>query len=165
MLRSGSLRLVIFLALCTSLFFGGLPAHSQTTTNINKVVSLLQTDQYDFKTTRSPSVWTVDFKGEHMGAIKVIVALGEGDDALLVIFVTAVEKRRLHVTTDFMRTLLEQTHNYDRVKIEYDHDGDLSVRIDSSLRVTDAKEFRVIVDQVKNASDELYGTIAPQLLN
>jgi len=29
--------------------------------------------------------------------------------------------------------------------------------------VTDAQEFKSIVDQAKNASDELYGMIEPQL--
>ena len=76
---------------------------------------------------------------------------------------TVAAKRRLPVTTDFMRLLLEQNEKMDRVKIGFDSDGDLTVRIDARLRVTDAAEFKSIIDQAKNASDELYGMIEPQL--
>jgi len=82
----------------------------------------------------------------------------------MVVFVTLVQNQRLPVTTDFMRTLLEQNHELDRVKVGYDRDGDLSVRIDSNMRVIDATELRDIVNQVKNASDEIYGMIEPSLL-
>lgn len=67
------------------------------------------------------------------------------------------------VTTDFMRTLLEENHELDQVKVGYDREGDLAVRIDSSVRVMDAAELREIVNQVKNASDEIYGMIEPSL--
>jgi hypothetical protein len=50
------------------------------------------------------------------------------------------------------------------VKVGLDADDDLSVRIDAPLRLADATEFKDIVTQIKNASDEIYGKIEPQLL-
>jgi hypothetical protein len=82
----------------------------------------------------------------------------------MVIFVTVVEKRRMPVTTDFLHTLLKFNHEFDRVKVGLDADDDLSVRIDAPLRLADAQEFHDIVTQIKNASDEIYGKIEPQLL-
>jgi hypothetical protein len=126
-----------------------------------KIVNLMQADSYNFQTTKSPTVWLIRFAGDHLKDIKVVVTV---KDSTMVVFVTVVENQRMPVTTDFMRALLEQNHELDRVKVGYDRDGDLSVRIDSSVRVMDAAELRDIVNQVKNASDEIYGMIEPSLL-
>jgi hypothetical protein len=111
-------------------------------------------------------VWVIHAKGTNLLDIKEIVAVGggTGDDATLVVFATLAEKKNLPATADFMRTLLEQNHKMDRVKIGLDNDGDLEVRIDAMLRVTDAREFQWIVNQVMNASDQLYGMIQGQLV-
>jgi hypothetical protein len=141
-----------------------LAAPAQSAADLAKVVSLMQADSYSYKTTTSPSVWTIHFAGDNLKDIKVVVAVGSGDDPAVIVFVTVTEKKTMPVTTDFMRTLLQQNHQMDRVKIAYDADGDLEVRIDATLRVTDAPEFKGIVDQVKNVSDELYGDIKSQLI-
>ena len=128
-----------------------------------KVVGLMQADSYTFHATNSPTVWTIHFAGTHIKDIKVVVAVGDGPDTTLVVFVTVAEKRRMPVTTDFMRNLLEQNHKLNRVKIGFDKDGDLEVDIDAKLRVTDAAEFKDIFTQVRDASDQIYGMIEPQL--
>jgi hypothetical protein len=126
-----------------------------------KIVTLLQADQYNYVSTNSPTVWMIPFTGDHLKDIRVVVTV---KDSTVVAFVTLVQNQRLPVTTDFMRTLLEENHEFDRVKIGYDREGDLSVRIDGSVRVMDAGELRDIVNQVRNASDEIYGLIEPNLL-
>ncbi len=154
-----------FLLLAAILISVALPAAAQSTdAAVAKVVSLMKANNYNFQTTRSPTVWVVRLTGTHLKDVKVVLAIGTDADPSLVIFVTVVEKRRMPVNTDFMRTLLEQNHVMDRVKIAFDKDGDLEVRSDSKLRLADATEFQEIVTQVKNASDELYGLIEPQLL-
>jgi hypothetical protein len=139
------------------------PAPAQSAADIAKVVGLMQADSYTYRTTRSSSVWAIHFAGNHLKDIKVVITLGSGDDPSLIVFVTVTEKRRMPVNTDFMRTLLEEDHKLDRVKVAYDADGDLEVRVDAMLRVTDAQEFKNIIDQVKNSSDEIYGIIEAQL--
>jgi hypothetical protein len=52
----------------------------------------------------------------------------------------------------------------DQVKIAYDADGDLEVRTDTSLRLADAEMLKHVVEQVRNASDEIYGQIQPSLV-
>ncbi|MGO9434893.1 MAG: hypothetical protein ACLPH3_09515 [Terracidiphilus sp.] len=126
-----------------------------------KVVNLMRADSYNYLSTKSPTVWMIPFTGDHLKNIKVVVTV---KDSTMVVFVTVAENQHLPVTTDFMRTLLEQNHELDRVKVGYDREGDLSVRIDGSVRVMDAAELRDIVNQVKNASDEIYGMIEPSLV-
>ncbi len=153
-------RLCLFAALLFSLV---LPMAAQTSTEgTAKMVSLMQANNYPFTTTKSPTVWVIHFTGTNLKDIKVILALDTDNDQM-VIFVTVVEKRRMPVTTDFLHTLLKFNHEFDRVKVGLDADDDLSVRIDAPLRNADAPEFKDIVTQIKNSSDEIYGKIEPQL--
>ena len=153
-------RLLLSLALLQPF---AVPARAQSGDDIAKVISLMNADGYNFNATNSKSVWAIHFKGNNLKDIRVGITVSPEPAATLVVFVTVAEKRRLPVTTDFMRKLLEEDEKMDRVKIGYDGDGDLTVRVDARLRVTDAQEFKSIVDQAKNASDELYGMIEPQL--
>jgi hypothetical protein len=154
-------RLCLIAALLLSLV---LPMAAQTSTDGTvKMVSLMQANNYNFTTTRSPTVWVIHFTGTHLKDIKVVLALDVTNNQM-VIFVTVVEKRRMPVTTDFMHNLLKQNHALDRVKVGFDADDDLSVRIDAPLRIADATELHDIVTQIKNASDEIYGQIEPSLL-
>ena len=84
----------------------------------------MQEDNYTFRDTDSPTVWTIHFAGAHLKDIKVVVAIGNGPDTTLVVFATLVEKRRMPATADFMRNLLEQNHKLERVKIGLDKDGE-----------------------------------------
>jgi hypothetical protein len=150
--------------LAASLLSLALPLTAQSASEGSaKMVSMMQADHYDFHTTSSPTVWTIHLAGTHMKDIKVVLAL-DVDAYQMVIFVTVVEKRRMPVTTDFMRYLLEENHAVDRAKIGFDADDDLSVRIDAPLRIADAADLRDIVSQVKNVSDDIYGHIEPSLL-
>jgi hypothetical protein len=154
-------RLCLFAALVFSLV---LPMAAQSSADgPAKMVSLMQANSYNFITTKSPTVWVIHFTGTHLKDIKVVLAL-DTENNQMVIFVTVVEKRRMPVTTDFLHTLLKFNHEFDRVKVGLDADDDLSVRVDAPLRLADTQEFHDIVTQIKNASDEIYGKIEPQLL-
>lgn len=157
------LRMLRFLLPAALMLPFAVPAPAQSADDIAKVVSLMNADGYNFNKTKSSSVWVIHFAGINLKDIRVGVTISPKPAATLVVFVTVAEKRRLPVTTDFMRTLLEENEKMDRVKIGFDSEGDLAVRIDARLRVTDAEEFKSIVEQAKNASDELYGMIQPQL--
>jgi hypothetical protein len=131
---------------------------------IARLQRMMTDDGFAYRTTKSPTVFTIHLTGTHIQDIKVVLAIGGDADSDLIVFVTVTEKRRMPVTTDFMRTLLEENHKLDQVKVAYDNDGDLEVRVDASMRLTDAAYLKNIVNQVKTSSDEIYGTIAPSLL-
>ncbi len=141
-----------------------LPVAGQSSENTAKLVSLLQASQYQYRTTNSPTVFTIHFTGTHLKDIKVVLALGNDVNSELVIFVTVVPKLRMPATADFRHTLLKFNHEYDQVKVGFDGDDDLSVRIDGSMRLADVTYLKNLVQQVKNASDEIYGKIEPSLL-
>ncbi len=99
--------LCLFAALLLSLV---LPMAAQSSTDgPAKMVSLMQANNYNFVTTRSPTVWVIHFTGTHLKDIKVVLALDESNNQM-VIFVTVVEKRRMPVTTDFLHQLLKFNH-------------------------------------------------------
>jgi hypothetical protein len=154
-----------FVLLAAALFTPALPVKAQVPqATIDKIVSLMQQDHYDYKTTNTPTVFVIHFTGTHLKDIKVILALGHDEDSDLVVFVTLAEKQRLPTTADFRYMLLKMSHEFSMIKVGLDHDDDLTVRIDASSRLADATYLRHVVNQVKNSSDEIYGKIEPQLL-
>lgn len=159
----GSSRVVRLLLSVVLLGIFAGAARAQSGDDIAKVISLMNADGYNFNTTKSKSVWAIHFAGTNLKDIRVGVTVSPEPNSTLVVWVTVAEKRRLPVTVDFMHMLLEQDEKMDRVKIGFDGDGDLTVRIDARLRVTDAQELKSIVDQVTRASDDLYGMVQPQL--
>ena len=159
------LRMACGLGLVAVMAAVALPVRAETLPEkTSKMERLMRADDYNFKNSKSASVWSIPFTGKHKSDIKVILAVSEepGSD-LIVVFVTVAEKRHLPVTADFMRKLLAENHELDRVKVGYDSDGDLFVREDASLRVVDEAELKTIVDQVYKSADEVYGMVEPNL--
>jgi hypothetical protein len=152
--------------LSAALFSAAPPLHAQSLNDkADKLVSLMKQDGFDYKTTSSPTVFTIHFTGDHLKDIKVILALGDDEDSDLVVFVTVTPKATMPTTAEFRYTLLKFNHDFDQVKVGLDGDDDLSVRIDGSTRVADATYLKNIVNQVKSASDEIYGKIQPSLIH
>ena len=152
--------------LSAALFSAAPPLHAQSLNDkADKLVSLMKQDGFDYKTTTSPTVFTIHFTGDHLKDIKVILALGSDEDSDLVIFVTVTPKATMPTTGDFRYILLKANHEYDQVKIGLDGDDDLSVRIDGSTRIADATYLKNLVNQVKNSSDEIYDKIQPYLIH
>ena len=150
--------------LSVAVFGAAIPLQSQTTSDkADKLVRLLKEDSYDYKTTTSPTVFVIHLVGDHMKDIKVVLAIGDDTDSDLVIFVTVTPKATMPATADFRYTLLKFNHEYDQVKVGFDGDDDLSVRVDGSMRLADAAYLKAIIGQVKTASDEIYGKIQPSL--
>lgn len=134
------------------------------TEGIAKMVRLMTEAGYSYQATRSSTVWKIALTGKNMSNIKVVLTIGGDADSDLIVFVPVVEKQYMPVTTDFMNNLLKQNHELDQVKIGYDADGDLEVRTDTSLRLVDAEMLKHVVEQVRNASDDIYGQIQPSLV-
>ncbi len=152
--------------LSAALFTAAPPLHAQTATaKADKLVALMKADNFTYVATTSPTVFVIHFTGTNLKDIKVVLAVGGDEDSDLVVFVTVTPKATMPATADFRYILLKADHEYDQVKIGFDGDDDLSVRIDGSLRVADATYLLNIVNQVKNSSDEIYGKIQPYLIH
>lgn len=151
--------------LAATLFTPASPVKAQEVPQekINKLVSFMQQDGFAYKTTSSPTVFVVHFTGTNLKDIKVVIALGGDEDSDLVVFVTVTPKATMPPTADFRAMLLRFNHEIDQVKVGFDKDDDLSVRIDGSMRVADATYVKNVINQVRNSSDEIYGKIQSQL--
>lgn len=152
------------LVLLSAAMFAAPVLRAQTTSDkADKLVRLMKEDGYDYKTTTSSTVFFIHFPGDHLKDIKVVMAIADDEDSDLIVFVTVTPKATMPTTADFRYTLLKFNHEYDQVKVGFDRDDDLSVRIDGSMRVADATYLKSIINQVKMASDEIYGKIQPDL--
>jgi len=108
-------------------------------------------------TTHNPTTWSIDLTRKNLGKVKVILSTGSD---ILVTFVIVAKKAKIQKTPQLMDTLLTANHDYDYTKIGLDKDGDMFVRVDMPLRTIDATELKSIIDQVANASDEVYAKVA-----
>jgi hypothetical protein len=174
--RLGACPALLSVALLSSAVFAAAPSlHARTPDDkataqaladkTEKLVRLMKEDGFDYVATTSPTVFTIQFTGDHLKDIKVILAIGTDEDSDLVIFVTVTPKATMPATADFRYILLKANHEYDQVKIGFDGDDDLSVRIDASMRLADATYLKNVVNQVKNSSDEIYSKIQPYLIH
>ena len=118
--------------------------------------AMLKQTGYDY-TTHNPTTWSIDLTRKNFGKMRVILSTGSD---LLVTFVIIAKKAKIQKTPQLMDALLTANHDYDYTKIGLDKDGDMFVRIDMPLRVIDATELKSIIDQVANASDEVYVKVA-----
>jgi len=141
-------------ALLVALWIGALsqPAGAQSM----GMDAMLKETGYGY-TTHNATTWSIDLTRKNLGKVKVILSTGSD---ILVIFVIVAKKAAIQKTPQMMEALLTANHDYDYTKIGLDKDGDMFVRVDTPLRTVDATELKSIVDQVANASDEVYAKVA-----
>ncbi|HEY5209023.1 MAG TPA: hypothetical protein VIJ42_06200 [Stellaceae bacterium] len=139
---------------------GVVPLHAETSAvDAKKVVRLLQGTGLKY-TAHEGKVWTVDFAGKKIGRSTVVVT---NNARLLVIFADIARSKTLEKGVPLMQALLHADHSFDYVKIGFDDDGDLFVRIDAPLRVTDARQLKDDIRQVMRVADDLYGAVTPYI--
>ena len=114
--------------------------------------AMLKETGYGYNT-HNATTWSIDLNRKHLGKVRVILSTGSD---ILVTFVIVAKKAAIQKTPQMMDALLAANHDYDYTKIGLDKDGDMFVRIDMPLRTVDSAELKQIVDQVANASDEIY---------
>jgi hypothetical protein len=118
--------------------------------------AMLKDTGYGYNT-HNATTWSIDLNRKHLGKTKVILSTGS---EILVTFVIVAKKAAIQKTPQMMDALLTANHDYDYTKIGLDKDGDMFVRIDMPLHSLDSKELKSIIDQVANASDEVYAKVA-----
>jgi hypothetical protein len=155
------LRRLIGLFLACSICLGPAVLQAQTTdsataANAVKVTQLLKDTGLSFKT-HSATTWSVELPRKNIGKVRVITSVGSD---VVVTFAILAKKAAIQKTLQLLDTLASANHEYDYAKIGLDRDGDLFVRIDTPSRLIDAKELKSVIDQVANASDEVFAKIS-----
>jgi hypothetical protein len=105
-------------------------------------------------------VWKFLFTGRHMKEIDVL-AVWQGH--LFILGVIMASRQYLKESTPLLEHLLLLNNNLDRVKIGYNSEHMLFVRVDLSLRMMDAQEFKEALDQVSAAADYIFSIIQPYI--
>jgi hypothetical protein len=62
-----------------------------------------------------------------------------------------------------MDALLLANHEYDYVKIGLDKDGDMFVRIDTLMHSVNSSDLKATINQVANASEEVFVKVASSI--
>ena len=127
-----------------------------TTANGAKLAQLLPQTGYTYKT-HNNTTWSIEVPRKNIGNVRVIISVGSD---IVVTFAILAKKAALQKTVAFYESLATANHDYDYAKIGLDKDGDLFVRIDTSARLIDAKELKSVIDQVANASNEVYAKVS-----
>jgi hypothetical protein len=124
-----------------------------------RMEQMLKETGYSYKT-HNATTWSIDFERKTIGKFKVILSTGSD---ILVTFAILAKKANINKSPRMMDVLLAANHDYDYVKIGLDKDGDLFVRIDEWLPTLNAVRLKDTINQVANASEEVYGKVADSI--
>ena len=133
------------------------PAPAAAKDNAGKITQLLgkSVEQYRKIT---ENIWTVAYQGESIGKFDLIVATVP-DTELFFMSVPLAKKKDLRINEDLLYKLLRYNNSADYVKVGFDDDGDLFLRAEVNARLIDLKEFKIIIEQVAAASNQLHEQI------
>jgi hypothetical protein len=145
------------MAASASTAFAEPPQGAQKSSSATKLAQILDQSGYTF-TKAADNVWVIPFKGKALTEFSVFITSVED---IVVIGAVVAEKKNMKVTPEMMQKLLRLTHNLDRVKIGFDDEEDLFVRVEVSARVLDTEEFKANTEQVAAAADEVFAAIKP----
>ena len=153
------MRLTIFrgllVALCAAfIVIGSAPVRAQS--DSARVEQMLKETGFKF-TTHNATTWSIDFDRKTLGKFKVIMSTGSD---ILVSFAILAKKANINKSPKLMETIVNANHEYDYVKVGLDKDGDMFVRTDTLLRTLDAKALKDVINQVANASEEVFVKVA-----
>jgi hypothetical protein len=114
-------------------------------------------------TKASEAAWVVPFKGKTLSEFDVYIATSP-DSSLLVMNVTIAKKKNLKLSQPLLYRLLKYNNAADYVKVGFDDDEDLIVRVDLNVKTADFQSFKEVLEQVSAASDEVYAQVKPSLI-
>jgi hypothetical protein len=129
-----------------------------------KLEKLLESSGYKSAAKVKEAVWTIDFSGKNLPKFKVVVSATENDKGgIFTALADPVGKNQLPRNRGkFDELLMKANSDFDYVKTGVDKDGDVFVRADIPPGA-DLASFKIIVEQVAAATDELYGKLKPLL--
>jgi hypothetical protein len=154
---------VVILAMIFSIqslgVFAVTPWQSTTAQSSAKVEQWLKQSGLNY-TKASDSVWLVKSKGNVLKDFNTLIATNEG---VVVIGVVMANKKDLVMSQDSLFKILKINHDIDFIKIGFDNDDDLFVRLERKVRMLDLEEFKACYGEVTAAADTLFTGIKPFL--
>ena len=128
--------------------------------NLEKIAGLL--DQSGESYTRvEENTWRIKFKGKVLTDFNVLIT--SAGDSLVVLVIIAEKKDLKGNPPEMMYKLLKSEFDADFVKTGLNDRDDLLVSAELTIRTLDLQEFKLIVDQVAAAADQIYATVRPYM--
>lgn len=122
-----------------------------TSASVTALNALLKECRFEYFES-GPGTYNVLVPGKQVPRHKLFVATYEG---LVLVGTVVARKADIPKSSDLATRLLRFNHDFDRVKVALDNDGDLVVRVDLTLRILDATELRANIEQVSASADEI----------
>ncbi|MFU8814945.1 MAG: YbjN domain-containing protein [Pseudomonadales bacterium] len=124
-----------------------------------QIAGLLQRSGHDYEQVQR-QLWTVRLPGHIHEEVRINVVAHEN---LLILFTLLARAGSWEPTPDLLLRLLQLNAAYDRVKLGVDEHGGIFLRTDLSIRVIDDTEFRLNIEQLAAAADEIYAELSARL--
>lgn len=121
----------------------------------SKLEGLLKQTGYEFKKA-SQDVWITTVEGKNKKAIDMVVVESGG---MTVLFSIVKENAIDSLSAVQLKNLLKLNMALDRIKIGFDEENNLLVRIDATTRLLDAEELTLLLDQAGSAADESFAIV------
>ncbi|MGD9564124.1 MAG: YbjN domain-containing protein [Pyrinomonadaceae bacterium] len=157
-MKGNKSRLLSLLFVTVSIFGAAITAAGQES-HAQRAARVLNETGLSF-TKAGENIWTVPFEGKTQKDIIIVISVS---DDMLSLFSLIAKKKELKTTPEMLQKLLRFNDDFDRVKVGIDKDGDVFVRIDTSIRVLDKEELKANIDQAAAAADEVYKGLRPHL--
>jgi hypothetical protein len=158
-------RLAGLIAVAGLLWQGSAPARARQvqppSQGAVKVQQLLDQAGYTYRKASS-NIWIISATGKTLKSFNILVATTP-DGEIVLAGVVLVAKARMTPSVQLWSKLLHANNDFDRVKVGLDNDEDVFVRVELSTRNLDVTDLKTNIDQVSNASDEIYESILPML--
>jgi len=152
--NSNILRCLIAVLAASWVYLGSTPLQAQS--DNARLEQMLKSTGFNYKT-HNANTWSIEFERKTLGKFRVIISTGS---EIVVTFAILAKKANINKTPRMIETLLTANHEYDYTKVGLDKDGDLFVRIDTRSRLIDSRELKDVIDQVANASEEVFVKVA-----
>lgn len=129
-----------------------------------KLQTLLQASGYKSALKVKEAVWTIDFSGKNLPKFKVVVTATEKDkNGIITALANPVARSQLpRNRSKLLAALMKANSDLDYVKVGLDDGDDVFVRADIPPGA-DLASFKIVVEQVAAAADDLYGKLKPLL--
>jgi hypothetical protein len=97
------------------------------------------------------TTWLAFSHGKEIADVPILIAAGS---SFVVVGTIVAKKDSFERSLDLMFKLLRLNHSADFVKVGFDDDEDLFVRVELRSEQTDSKQFKNMIDDVTKTADE-----------
>ncbi len=132
------------------------PAKLADAKSVQKLERLFKGSGYKYEKKKGENIWVIEQEG-NIFFFSFVEDMFFGANVL-------ADKARFRTSVESLTELLRMNDTFDQVKIGIDEDGGVTMRAEARIRLLDKKEFKEMVKQLFNASNEAITKLQPVLV-